>query len=155
MKERECGVNNSSSSAKAWAVTAVNTIDVAVKDSITPTTLSSTSTTVSPTLKCKVASTVSTATVAEAPALTAPLTITPVEPVKVGVSPSGPTIPGTNITRAQFARDYNRAQQNIGSDYDSLDAQSYSSLGGGEQTTTVGGQDITSYSDPYDPGTDD
>ena len=68
---------------------------------------------------------------------------------------SGPTIPGTNITRAQFARDYNRAQQNIGSDYDSLDAQSYSSLGGGEQTTTVGGQDITSYSDPYDPGTDD
>ena len=68
---------------------------------------------------------------------------------------SGDTIPGTNITRAQFARDYNRAQQNIGSDYDALDAQSYSSLGGGEQTTTVGGQDITSYSDPYDPGTDD
>ena len=68
---------------------------------------------------------------------------------------SGPTIPGTNITRAQFARDYNIAQQNIGSDYDSLDAQSYSSLGGGEQTTTVDGQDITSYTDPYDRGTDD
>ena len=68
---------------------------------------------------------------------------------------SGPTIPGTNITRAQFARDYNIAQQNIGSDYDALDAQSYSSLGGGEQTTTVDGQDITSYTDPYDPGTDD
>ena len=68
---------------------------------------------------------------------------------------SGTTIPGTNITRAQFARDYNRAQQNIGSDYDSLDTQSYSSLGGGEQTTTVDGQDITSYTDPYDRGTDD
>ena len=68
---------------------------------------------------------------------------------------SGDTIPGTNITRAQFAYDYNKAQQNIGSDYDALDAQSYSSLGGGEQTTTVDGQDITSYSDPYDPGTDD
>ena len=68
---------------------------------------------------------------------------------------SGPTIGNTGITYKQFARDYNRAQQNIGSDYDALDAQSYSSLGGGEQTTTVDGQDITSYTDPYDRGTDD
>jgi hypothetical protein len=68
---------------------------------------------------------------------------------------SGPTIGNTGITYKQFARDYNRAQQNIGSNYDALDAQSYSSLGGGEQTTTVDGQDITSYTDPYDPGTDD
>mgnify|MGYP003127113555 CR=1 FL=1 len=61
---------------------------------------------------------------------------------------SGPTIPGTNITRAQFAYDYNKAQQNIGSNYDALDAQSYESLGGGEQADG-------SYNDPYDPGTDD
>jgi len=61
---------------------------------------------------------------------------------------SGPTIPGTNITRAQFARDYNEAQQNIGSNYDALDAQSYESLGGGQQADG-------SYNDPYDPGTDD
>ena len=58
------------------------------------------------------------------------------------------TIPGTNMTRGQFARDYNRAQQNIGSNYDALDAQSYESLGGGEQADG-------SYNDPYDPGTDD
>ena len=61
---------------------------------------------------------------------------------------SGPTIPGTNITRAQFARDYNQAQQNIGSNYDQLDSQSYESLGGGQQADG-------SYNDPYDPGTDD
>ena len=65
---------------------------------------------------------------------------------------SGPTIGNTGITYTQFARDYNKAQQNIGSDYDALDAQSYSSLGGGETTTNVGGQDITTYTDPYDRG---
>tara|TARA_R100000655_G_scaffold58015_1_gene96387 strand:+ start:78 stop:1016 length:939 start_codon:yes stop_codon:yes gene_type:complete len=61
---------------------------------------------------------------------------------------SGPTIGDTGITRNQFAYDYNQAQQNIGSDYDALDAQSYESLGGGEQADG-------SYNDPYDPGTDD
>ena len=66
------------------------------------------------------------------------------------------TIPGTNMTRGQFARDYNLGiGQFAQPDYDALDTQSYESLGGGEQTTTVDGQDITSYSDPYDPGTDD
>ena len=61
---------------------------------------------------------------------------------------SGPTIGDTGITRNQFAYDYNQAQQNIGSNYDALDAQSYESLGGGEQADG-------SYNDPYDPGTDD
>jgi hypothetical protein len=61
---------------------------------------------------------------------------------------SGPTIGDTGITRNQFAYDYNQAQQNIGSDYDALDAQSYESLGGGEQADG-------SYNDPYDRGTDD
>jgi hypothetical protein len=65
---------------------------------------------------------------------------------------AGPTIGNTGITYTQFARDYNKAQQNIGSNYDALDAQSYSSLGGGETTTNVGGQDITTYTDPYDRG---
>ena len=66
---------------------------------------------------------------------------------------SGPTIPGTNITRAQFARDYNLGiGQFAQPDYDALDAQSYESLGGGETTTNVGGQDITTYTDPYDRG---
>jgi len=59
---------------------------------------------------------------------------------------SGPTIGDTGITRTQFARDYNQAQQNIGSNYDALDAQSYTDdLGGGEQSDG-------SYNDPYDPG---
>ena len=61
---------------------------------------------------------------------------------------SGPTIGDTGITRNQFAYDYNQAQQNIGSNYDALDAQSYESLGGGEQADG-------SYNYPYDPGTDD
>ena len=61
------------------------------------------------------------------------------------------TIPGTNITRGQFARDYN---QGIGQfaqpDYDALDQQSYTQdLGGGEFTDSMGNVD---YSDPYDPG---
>jgi len=69
---------------------------------------------------------------------------------------AGGNIPGTNITRNQFAYDYNRGLGQFAQpDYDQLDTQSYESLGGGEQTTTVDGQDITSYSDPYDPGTDD
>ena len=69
---------------------------------------------------------------------------------------AGGNIPGTNITRNQFAYDYNRGLGQFAQpDYDALDTQSYESLGGGEQTTTVDGQDITSYSDPYDPGTDD
>ena len=66
---------------------------------------------------------------------------------------SGPTIPGTNITRAQFARDYNESLENIGSNYDQLDTQSYTGsvesggLGGGVQADG-------SYHDPYDPGSD-
>ena len=69
---------------------------------------------------------------------------------------AGGNIPGTDITRNQFAYDYNRGLGQFAQpDYDALDTQSYESLGGGEQTTTVDGQDITSYSDPYDPGTDD
>ena len=61
------------------------------------------------------------------------------------------TIPGTNITRGQLARDYN---QGIGQfaqpDYDALDQQSYTQdLGGGEFTDSMGNVD---YSDPYDPG---
>ena len=70
---------------------------------------------------------------------------------------AGGNIPGTNITRNQFAYDYNRGLGQFAQpDYDQLDTQSYTDdLGGGEQTTTVDGQDITSYSDPYDPGSDD
>ena len=69
---------------------------------------------------------------------------------------AGGNILGTDITRNQFAYDYNRGLGQFAQpDYDALDTQSYESLGGGEQTTTVDGQDITSYSDPYDPGTDD
>ena len=50
------------------------------------------------------------------------------------------TIPGTNITRGQFAQP----------DYDALDQQSYTQdLGGGEFTDSMGNVD---YSDPYDPG---
>ena len=66
----------------------------------------------------------------------------------------GDMIPGTNITRNQFADDYNTAQENIGSNYDQLDTQSYTGsvasggLGGGVQADG-------SYNDPYDPGTDD
>mgnify|MGYP003134100149 CR=1 FL=1 len=61
------------------------------------------------------------------------------------------TIEGTNMTRGQFARDYN---QGIGQfaqpDYDALDQQSYTQdLGGGEFTDSMGNVD---YSDPYDPG---
>ena len=61
------------------------------------------------------------------------------------------TIPGTNITRGQFARDYN---QGIGQfaqpDYDALDQQSYTQdLGGGEFTDSMGNVD---YSDKYEPG---
>jgi hypothetical protein len=67
---------------------------------------------------------------------------------------SGEMIPGTNMTRNQFADQYNTAQDNIGSNYDQLDTQSYTGstasggLGGGTQADG-------SYNDPYDPGTDD
>jgi len=66
----------------------------------------------------------------------------------------GEMIPGTDMTRNQFADQYNTAQENIGSNYDQLDTQSYTGstasggLGGGEQADG-------SYNDPYDPGTDD
>ena len=61
------------------------------------------------------------------------------------------TIPGTNITRGQFARDYNKGiGQFAQPDYDALDQQSYTQdLGGGEFTDSMGNVD---YSDPYDPG---
>jgi len=67
---------------------------------------------------------------------------------------SGEMIPGTNMTRNQFADQYNQSQDNIGSNYDQLDSQSYTGstasggLGGGAQADG-------SYNDPYDPGTDD
>jgi len=67
---------------------------------------------------------------------------------------SGDVIPGTNKTRNQFAEEYNKAQENIGSNYDQLDTQSYTGskasggLGGGVQADG-------SYVDAYDPGTDD
>ena len=63
----------------------------------------------------------------------------------------GEMIPGTDMTRNQFADQYNTAQDNIGSNYDQLDKQSYTGsiasggLGGGEQADG-------SYNDPYDPG---
>ena len=66
----------------------------------------------------------------------------------------GEMIAGTGKTRAQFADEYKTAQENIGSNYDQLDTQSYTGstasggLGGGEQADG-------SYNDPYDPGTDD
>jgi len=66
----------------------------------------------------------------------------------------GEMIPGTDMTRNQFADQYNTAQDNIGSNYDQLDTQSYTGstasggLGGGTQADG-------SYNDPYDPGTDD
>ena len=66
----------------------------------------------------------------------------------------GEMIPGTDMTRNQFADQYNTAQENIGSNYDQLDTQSYTGstasggLGGGEQADG-------SYNDPYDSGTDD
>ena len=66
----------------------------------------------------------------------------------------GEMIPGTGKTRNQFADEYNKAQDNIGSNYDQLDTQSYTGstasggLGGGAQADG-------SYNDPYDPGTDD
>ena len=61
------------------------------------------------------------------------------------------TIPGTNMTRGQFARDYNLGiGQFAQPDYDALDQQSYTQdLGGGEFTDSMGNVD---YSDPYDPG---
>ena len=61
------------------------------------------------------------------------------------------TIPGTNMTRGQFARDYNLGiGQFAQPDYDALDQQSYTEdLGGGEFTDSMGNVD---YSDPYDPG---
>ena len=63
---------------------------------------------------------------------------------------AGGNIPGTNITRNQFAYDYNRGiGQFAQPDYDALDTQSYESLGGGEFTDSMGNVD---YSDPYDPG---
>ena len=74
---------------------------------------------------------------------------------------SGQVIPGTNMTRQQFAFDYNRGlgqfamptQDSTGKTLDYTgESDTYA---GGETTTSVGGQDITSYSDPYDPGTDD
>ena len=64
---------------------------------------------------------------------------------------AGGNIPGTNITRNQFAYDYNRGiGQFAQPDYDQLDTQSYTDdLGGGEFTDSMGNVD---YSDPYDPG---
>ena len=61
------------------------------------------------------------------------------------------TIPGTNMTRGQFARDYNLGIGQVAQpDYDALDQQSYTQdLGGGEFTDSMGNVD---YSDPYDPG---
>ena len=61
------------------------------------------------------------------------------------------TIPGTNMTRGQFARDYNLGiGQFAQPDYDALDQQSYTQdLGGGEFTDSMGNVD---YCDPYDPG---
>ena len=66
---------------------------------------------------------------------------------------SGPTIPGTNKTRRQFADEYNRSQENIGSNYDQLDTQSYT---GSKSSGGLGGgvQADGSYHDPYDPGSD-
>jgi len=63
----------------------------------------------------------------------------------------GEMIPGTGKTRNQFADEYNKAQANIGSNYEQLDKQSYTGstasggLGGGVQADG-------SYHDPYDPG---
>ena len=64
---------------------------------------------------------------------------------------AGGNIPGTNITRNQFAYDYNRGLGQFAQpDYDQLDTQSYTDdLGGGEFTDSMGNVD---YSDPYDPG---
>ena len=69
---------------------------------------------------------------------------------------SGQVIPGTNMTRQQFAFDYNRGLGQFAQpDYDQLDTQSYTGstesggLGGGEFTDSMGNVD---YSDPYDPG---
>ena len=71
---------------------------------------------------------------------------------------SGQVIPGTNMTRQQFAFDYNRGlgqfamptQDSTGKTLDYTgESDTYA---GGETTTSVGGQDITSYDDPYDPG---
>ena len=64
---------------------------------------------------------------------------------------AGGNIPGTNITRNQFAYDYNRGLGQFAQpDYDALDKQSYTQdLGGGEFTDSMGNVD---YSDPYDPG---
>ena len=64
---------------------------------------------------------------------------------------SGQVIPGTNMTRQQFAYDYNRGLGQFAQpDYDQLDTQSYTDdLGGGEFTDSMGNVD---YSDPYDPG---
>ena len=55
----------------------------------------------------------------------------------------GEMIPGTDMTRNQFADQYNTAQQNIGSNYDQLDSQDY---GGGYSEETG------NYEDTYDPG---
>ena len=66
----------------------------------------------------------------------------------------GEMIPGTDMTRNQFADQYNTAQDNIGSNYDQLDTKSYTGskasggLGGGTQADG-------SYNDPYDSGTDE
>jgi len=64
---------------------------------------------------------------------------------------AGGNIKGTNITRNQFAYDYNRGLGQFAQpDYDQLDTQSYTDdLGGGEFTDSMGNVD---YSDPYDPG---
>ena len=64
---------------------------------------------------------------------------------------SGQVIPGTDMTRQQFAYDYNRGLGQFAQpDYDQLDTQSYTDdLGGGEFTDSMGNVD---YSDPYDPG---
>ena len=55
----------------------------------------------------------------------------------------GEMIPGTDMTRNQFADQYNKAQDNIGSNYDQLDTQSYTGstasggLGGGMDKLTA------------------
>ena len=68
------------------------------------------------------------------------------------------TIPGTNMTRGQFARDYNLGIGQFAMPTTDVTGKTLDYTGesdtyaGGETTTSVGGQDITSYDDPYDPG---
>ena len=66
----------------------------------------------------------------------------------------GDMIPGTNLTRNEFADQYNKDQANIGSNYDYLDTQSYTGstasggLGGGYDASTG------NYNDPYSDDTE-